>query len=255
MSQKIVPKSLRLYNNKNWDAQWMANNINYSKLLFLDIEFKKYVLNIFKKDGLNLLDVQLKKNLNSFLLYIYINFEDTKKKVFLINKKIKIEQNLNNYLKKIGLKNSKIHVFITSLDSNVLIKNKNFDFINKFFKKMFLQSKLRKNLIFFNLSILTKNAKFLSKILCKNLERTPQHKKYLTNVYKILKNFMKIYPNFKGFKLQMKGRLNGIERARTLSLQNGRIPFNSLKYDIKYAKDTVITPYGSCSISVWFFFQ
>lgn len=255
MSQKIVPKSLRLYNNKNWDFQWMVDKKDYSKFLFLNIEFKKYVYNIFKKENINILNIQLKEDLNNFLLYIYINLEDNKKNIFFNNKKKKIELNLNNYLNLVGFKNKNVKVFITNLNYSLLIQKKDFNEINKLFKSFILQNKLKKNLFLFNLSILTKNVEFLSKILSKNLEKTPQHKKYLTNVYKILKNFMKIYPNFKGFKLQMKGRLNGIDRAKTIALQNGRIPFNSLKYDIKYSNNMIITPYGTCSISIWFYFQ
>jgi len=54
-----------------------------------------------------------------------------------------------------------------------------------------------------------------------------------------------------GIKVQISGRLNGAEIARTEWYKEGRIPLHTLRADIDYATGRAETTYGSIGVKVW----
>ncbi|MGB3403784.1 MAG: 30S ribosomal protein S3 [Microcoleaceae cyanobacterium] len=56
-----------------------------------------------------------------------------------------------------------------------------------------------------------------------------------------------------GIKIQVSGRLNGAEIARTEWTREGRVPLHTLRADIDYAYCTALTIYGILGIKVWIF--
>lgn len=59
--------------------------------------------------------------------------------------------------------------------------------------------------------------------------------------------------NVLGIKVQVAGRLNGAEMARTEWLREGRVPLQTLRADIDYAEKRANTIYGVLGIKVWLF--
>lgn len=57
----------------------------------------------------------------------------------------------------------------------------------------------------------------------------------------------------KGIKIQVSGRLNGAEIARTEWVREGRVPLHTLRADIDYSYKTAQTIYGILGIKVWIF--
>lgn len=57
----------------------------------------------------------------------------------------------------------------------------------------------------------------------------------------------------KGIRMEMAGRLNGIEIARREWLAQGRLPRNTLRADIDYAQDEAHCTYGKIGIKVWIY--
>lgn len=57
----------------------------------------------------------------------------------------------------------------------------------------------------------------------------------------------------KGIKVQISGRLNGAEIARTEWIREGRVPLHTLRADIDYSYRTARTIYGILGIKVWIF--
>ena len=55
-----------------------------------------------------------------------------------------------------------------------------------------------------------------------------------------------------GIKIQVAGRLNGVEMARTESWKEGRIPLHTFP-SIDYACEEALTTYGLIGIKVWIF--
>ena len=56
-----------------------------------------------------------------------------------------------------------------------------------------------------------------------------------------------------GIKVQVAGRLNGAEIARTEGYKEGRIPLHTLRADIDYARVPAHTTYGSVGVKCWIF--
>jgi small subunit ribosomal protein S3 len=56
-----------------------------------------------------------------------------------------------------------------------------------------------------------------------------------------------------GIKIQIGGRLNGAEIARTEWTREGRIPLHTLRADIDYAEHTASTTFGILGVKVWVF--
>ena len=60
-----------------------------------------------------------------------------------------------------------------------------------------------------------------------------------------------IRKNAEGIKVQISGRLNGAEMARSESYKEGRIPLSTFRADIDYAVVEAHTTYGRLGIKVW----
>jgi len=59
----------------------------------------------------------------------------------------------------------------------------------------------------------------------------------------------------KGIKIQVSGRLNGAEIARSEWVREGRVPLQTLEANIDYATKEANTIYGVLGIKVWLFSQ
>jgi small subunit ribosomal protein S3 len=59
--------------------------------------------------------------------------------------------------------------------------------------------------------------------------------------------------NVNGIKIQVSGRLNGAEIARSEWIREGRVPLQTLRADIDYATTEANTIYGVLGIKVWVF--
>ncbi len=59
--------------------------------------------------------------------------------------------------------------------------------------------------------------------------------------------------NVNGIKIQVSGRLNGAEIARSEWIREGRVPLQTLRADIDYATEEANTIYGVLGIKVWLF--
>jgi len=56
-----------------------------------------------------------------------------------------------------------------------------------------------------------------------------------------------------GIKIQVSGRLNGVEIARTEWTREGRVPLHTLRADIDYSYKTAKTTYGILGVKIWIF--
>jgi small subunit ribosomal protein S3 len=59
--------------------------------------------------------------------------------------------------------------------------------------------------------------------------------------------------NVSGIKIQVSGRLNGAEIARSEWIREGRVPLQTLRADIDYCSKEANTIYGVLGVKVWLF--
>lgn len=69
MGQKIHPIGLRLGINRTWDSRWYGDKKQYTKLLHLDIEIRKMVMEKLKEGGVS--HVEIQRNANQVTLNIH----------------------------------------------------------------------------------------------------------------------------------------------------------------------------------------
>ncbi len=54
-----------------------------------------------------------------------------------------------------------------------------------------------------------------------------------------------------GIKIEVGGRLSGAEMARTVWLREGRVPLQTLRADMDFARSKAMTTYGAIGVKVW----
>jgi len=57
----------------------------------------------------------------------------------------------------------------------------------------------------------------------------------------------------KGVRIIAAGRLGGAEMARREQIKKGRVPLQTLRADIDFARERAILPYGSIGVKVWIY--
>ncbi len=57
----------------------------------------------------------------------------------------------------------------------------------------------------------------------------------------------------KGIRIISSGRLGGAEMARKEEIKKGRIPLQTLRADIDFAREKAVLPYGSIGVKVWIY--
>jgi small subunit ribosomal protein S3 len=93
-----------------------------------------------------------------------------------------------------------------------------------------------------------REAKLLADLIANELEKRKRFRKVIRDILRLAKN-----QNINGIKIQVSGRLNGAEIARSEWIREGRVPLQTLRADIDYATAEANTIYGILGIKVWLF--
>ncbi len=59
--------------------------------------------------------------------------------------------------------------------------------------------------------------------------------------------------NIKGAKIQVSGRLNGAEMARSVFVNHGNMPLQTIRANIDFGEATAFTTYGTVGVKVWLY--
>lgn len=92
------------------------------------------------------------------------------------------------------------------------------------------------------------DAKLLGELIAEQLEKRVAFKRAMREA---LQRAQK--QNVNGIKIQVSGRLNGAEMARSEWVREGRVPLQTLRADIDYATIEANTIYGVLGIKIWLF--
>ncbi|MEK7575507.1 MAG: 30S ribosomal protein S3 [Patescibacteria group bacterium] len=93
------------------------------------------------------------------------------------------------------------------------------------------------------------HAKIVAQMIAENLEKR-------INFKRVIKQYLeKVMANkeVKGVKISLSGRLGGSEMGRYEWLKKGRIPLQTLRSDIDFARWKARLPYGYIGIKVWIY--
>ncbi len=98
-----------------------------------------------------------------------------------------------------------------------------------------------------------KNPETSAKIMAESIAEQTEKRLPFRRVLK--QTLAKIMANreVKGAKIQMAGRLDGAEIARTEHLEQGNLPLQTLRANIDFAKATAFTTYGTIGVKIWIY--
>jgi len=108
------------------------------------------------------------------------------------------------------------------------------------------------NVRIFNVPYDANASLFIARFLATNLEKRVVLSKAINETSEILEKWLD-KKNIEGFKIQVSGRLNGDEIARSEWVIRGSLPLQTLRAEIVYATDKALTIYGILGIKIWIF--
>ncbi len=93
------------------------------------------------------------------------------------------------------------------------------------------------------------NARVVARLIAQDLERRLPFRRVLkTHISKTIAT-----RGVEGVRVLLKGRLDGSEMGRKEWLREGRIPLQTLRADVDFARETAALPYGAIGIKVWIY--
>ena len=246
MGQKTHPKGFRLVTTQKHLSQWYSNKLVYPDLIKEDFYIRESISKNFG-DYLSISKIDINR-INQNLEnreYVSININalfPRAKEMYRKVAKYFIDNTENSNAKTLALLNNNKGTLkrFTSL----LLKRNIRNTIRS------LQIKTNK---IYHISInFIKNpfedAVLIAKYIAEQLEkRTPFRRAVKQTIKKVQRTEMK------GVKVQVSGRLNGIEMARSEWKRDGRVPLHTLRAKIDYTHQRAETIYGTIGIKVWLF--
>lgn len=102
-------------------------------------------------------------------------------------------------------------------------------------------------------SVNTKSLKAKASIVASSVVDALEKRKAFRKVIKDAKEELMRTQGVKGVKIQVSGRLNGAEIARSEWVRAGRVPLQTLRANLDYSYKTANTIYGIIGVKVWIF--
>jgi small subunit ribosomal protein S3 len=214
VGQKTHPTGFRLGITKKHNSSWFSKFKNYSDLLQEDYKIRS--------EFLNFLNFKKVKNSNISKIVIIKNFKFNT--IFL-----------------------EVHAafpgIIVGKSGQIFLDN-----FNKFFEK-FLKTGKKIKLSFIQIADPYMESVLIADFIAQQLEKRVQFKRAVKKAI----SFARSKGRAEGIKVQVSGRLNGAEIARSEWLREGRVPLQTLRADIDYSSKTAQTIYGIIGIKIWLF--
>lgn len=241
MGQKTNPKGFRLVTTQNHLSHWYANKLKYSSLVEEDFYIRSKV-DVFFSELLSISKVEIDRSKQDTdnQEYVTVTIQALFPRAKEISRKVAKHFNEVN-TKKLGVptKGKNLKRFTTFLLKRSIRNFLRF-FQLKTKKNYFVQIKFLKNPF--------QDASLIAKFIGDQLEkRTPFRRAVKQTIKKVQRSKMK------GVKVEVSGRLNGIEIARSEWKRDGKIPLHTLDAKIDYTHQIASTIYGVIGIKVWLF--
>ena len=229
MGQKIHPLGFRLNITQNYRSHWFAKTSQYPQLVLEDQFLRQYLSERFSDGGISTVVIQRK------LDQIKIEISAARPGIIVGRDKNGLEllrKDLTNKIKKNRAQKNYLNV-----SSNNYKKTEN-------------QSKQSVQLSIHLKKLTDPNAEasFIADFLVEQLEKRIAFRRALRKAIQRSQR-----AKVKGIKIQISGRLNGAEIARTEWTREGRVPLQTLRADIDYSYKTAKTIYGLLGIKIWVF--
>nr|YP_010248250.1 ribosomal protein S3 [Codonopsis pilosula]QTK21341.1 ribosomal protein S3 [Codonopsis pilosula]QUG10959.1 ribosomal protein S3 [Codonopsis pilosula subsp. tangshen] len=218
MAQKINPLGFRLGTTQRHHSIWFAQPKNYSANLQEDEKIRDYI------------KTYVKKNMKISFVVEEITCIEIQKRLDVM--KIKI---YTAFSKLVDEKQAReIKREIKELQRNL---QKEFYCVNR-----------KLNLTITRIAQPYRNPKILAEFISAQLKKRVSFRKAMKKAIELTEQ-----ANTKGIRVQIAGRLDGKEIARVESIQEGRLPLQTIRAKIDYCSYPVQTMYGVLGIKIWIF--
>jgi len=229
MGQKIHPLGFRLNITQNYRSHWFAKTNQYPQLVIEDQFLRQSLSEQFSDAGISTIEIQRK------LDQIKIEISAARPGIIVGRDKNGLELLRKDLTNKI--KRNRAQKNYSTVSSNNYKKTEN-------------QNKQSVQLSIHITKLANPNAEasFIADFLVEQLEKRIAFRRALRQAIQRSQR-----ARVKGIKIQISGRLNGAEIARTEWTREGRVPLQTLRADIDYSYKTAKTIYGLLGIKIWVF--
>ena len=249
MGQKTNPNLFRLLIKKrNQKSNWYTNKSRYSTNIKEDHIIRVKIEETFKNIiAISRIDILKKENqVLKIILSLFlptnegrlIEYISAYGKTEILEKNYLVNINLlrsMSQLELIALYNKIVEIYIKKINSGI-----------KLTFKQYLKVQIKINPILNEFS----DAKLIAHHVVNLLEkRIPYRRAIKATINNIEQNFKCL-----GIKIQVSGRLNGTDIARTEWKREGQIPLHTLTANVEYAFESAYTLFGLLGIKVWLYY-
>lgn len=242
MGQKTHPKGFRLVTTQKHLSEWYSSKINYPVLIKEDYLIRSKIHDVFN-EFLSISKIEITRITQEVDSQEYVNLkiyalfprakEMSRKVTTYFNEKNEVRGGVLNTSK------DNLKAFTT-----LLLKRNIRNLIRT------LQVETKKN-YYVTIEFIKnpfEDATLIAKFIADQLEKRIPFRRAVKQTIKKVKN-----TSTKGIKVEVSGRLNGIDIARSEWKRDGRVPLHTLNASIDYTHQIAHTIYGVIGIKVWLF--
>lgn len=244
MGQKTHPKGFRLVTTQNHLSNWYSDKKMYPLLIEEDTAIREKVEKELK-DLLNLSTIEIVRSTPHHGVHLIINAlypreKDMYRKILKYSKEEKeLEKKVEKEMPTFNRSKGKLKAF-----ASYIIKRKIRQIIRYFQKKN--GKKVSIGIRFLRNPF--EDAILIAKFIGDQLKRRMPYRRVVKQTIRKVK----LTP-INGIKIEISGRLNGVEMARSEWKREGKIPLHTLRANIDYTHQKAETIYGVMGIKVWLF--
>jgi small subunit ribosomal protein S3 len=255
MGQKVHPLGFRLGVTQKHQSQWFADSKKYSQCLLEDNLLRETLFNRFVDARISKVQIQRRVDL------VRIEIEAARPGIIVGRRKEgleKLKQDLTSLLKKHRNKKVSVYQAISQQanDKQVLPQ----PLVSQLENKQLVEAEVEHNNHDLNndpvqvsihvteLANPNGEPSFIADTIVEQLEKRVPFRRVMRQAIRRSQR-----ARVKGIKIQIAGRLNGAEIARTEWVREGRVPLQTLRADVDYSTRIATTIYGVLGIKVWVF--
>ena len=245
MGQKTNPKGFRLVTTQPHLSNWYQKKLTYNSILKEDYLIRSKIAVLFQP-FLSISRIEIERvQSNEAIEHVNIKLRALFPRASLMYKEV------GKYFESSISKKNEKNQFTTLLPKRGM----------KYSTNLILKERTRQLIRFFSLAVkkqyslkilYVKNpfedAALITKYISEQLKRRIPFRRTVKQAIKKVQ-----FTSMKGLKIEVSGRLNGIDIARSEWKREGKIPLHTLDAKIDYTHQHVQTVYGLIGIKVWLF--
>ncbi len=227
MGRKVHPIGFRLKINQTWRGRWFAEGAQYREQLLQDLAIRSLLMGITSKGGAaaNAQVERLRRKMPDAVLQHRAGIA-----------RIDIERYPG-----------KIKIVIHTARPGVLI-GRTGEGVKKIRRNLETLVGGKVDLDIKEIESPDTNAFLVAQNIAGQLERRIGYRRAMKRAIQ-----QAMRQGVKGIKIEVSGRLSGAEMARRVWLREGRVPLQTLRADIDYARAEALTTYGRIGVKVWIY--